>query len=192
MNMLFLFLLLMLNFGISFWNAFSSGSYLTESKLIGGWSRFLVWCGLVMSACGFTWCYLTLITLTFVSAGKLTQEQGEVLFNLGYVIIILPILGSGFGITAHSIITAYRKRNFGNIAITGWNTFAQAHNVWDATRHAPNALRNVLDFFGSKKDNSKDKGGAVIILLMILALAGGIITTALIARWADKKVALSM
>ena len=48
MNALVLLLLLVLNFGISYWNAYASGAYLTESKIIGGCTRFIVWCGLVM------------------------------------------------------------------------------------------------------------------------------------------------
>ena len=66
MGLAFLLVFLVLNFGISFWNAYSCGSYLTESKIIGGWFRFVVWCGLVMAACGFTWVILTILTMVAV------------------------------------------------------------------------------------------------------------------------------
>lgn len=194
MNYLFLFGLLALNFAISCWNAYASGAYLTESKIIGGWSRFIVWCGLVMSACGFTWVYLTLLTMIAVSASWLTPADGEIMFKLGYLIIILPILGSGFGIWAHSIVQAYRQRTFGSVAVAGWNTYAQFQNTWDAASHAPGFISDVMERFAGGDDDDDGKGAAAIlmILLVILALAGGIITTGVIARWADRKVAVQV
>lgn len=194
MNELVLLGLLLLNFGISAWNAYASGSYLTESKIIGGWSRVIVWCGLIMSACGFTWVYLTILTMVAVAGQWLTPEWGTVMFKLGYLIIILPILGSGFGIWVHSVIQAYRKRSFGSVAVAGWNTFAQAHNTWQAAKHAPGFLSDVLEAFsGKNRKSSKDSGMALlVILLVILAVAGGAITTGLIARWADRRVAIDV
>lgn len=196
MNMLMLLVIMLVNFGISFWNAYACGAYLTESKMMGGWARVLIWSGLVMSACGFTWVYLVIIDMVAISAKWITPEQGQVLFDLGYLMILVPILGSGFSIWVHSVVRAYRTRSFGDVAVAGWNTFAQGHNMYSAAKHAPDALRNVMDFFSSggksrSRSSSKDNGGAIIILLAILALASGIITTALIARWADKRVNLA-
>lgn len=191
MNELFLLGLLVLNFGISFWNAYASGAVLTESRLIGGWTRFITWCGLVMSACGFTWVYLTILTMVAIAANWLTPDDAILMFKLGYLIIILPVLGSGLGIWAHSLAVAYRERSFGSMAVAGWNTFAQVHNTWEAARHAPNFLNDVLNGFG-KRRSSKNGGGIIILLLVILAVAGGAITTGLIARWADRRVAIDV
>ena len=194
MNELVLLLFLALNFGISFWNAYASGAYLTESKVIGGWTRFITWCGLVMSACGFTWVYLSILTMIAVAAQWLTPEWGMVMFKLGYLIIILPILGSGFGIWAHSIAHAYRRRSFGSVAIAGWNTYAQFRNTWEAASHAPSFMRDVMDAFVSKdRRSSKDGAAAMLaVLLVILAVAGGAMTTGAIARWADRRVAIDV
>lgn len=194
MNGLVLLLFIVLNFGISFWNAYASGAYLTESKIIGGWTRVITWCGLIMSACGFTWVYLTILTMIAVAGHWLTPEWGEVMFKLGYLIIILPVIGSGFGIWASSIANAYRRRSFGSIGIAGWNTYAQYRNTWEAASHAPGFLKDVLNAFSSKKSrNSKDSAaGILVILLVILAVAGGAITTGAIARWADRRVAIDV
>src|SRR5258708_22050742 len=62
-----IFLLLILNFAISWFNAWSVGRVLVESKMIGGVFPMTVWGGAIMSACGFTWVYLTLL-------GTLTQS----------------------------------------------------------------------------------------------------------------------
>lgn len=192
MNELMLLGLLILNFAISFWNAYASGAYLTESKMIGGWTRFMVWCGLVMSACGFTWVYLCILTMIAVAGQWLTPEWGEVMFKLGYLIIIGPVLGSGLAIWANSLITAYRERTFGSVAVAGWNTFAQAHNTWQAASHAPGFAKDVWEAF-SPKGKSRDSASALlVILLVILAVAGGALTTGAIARWADRRVALDV
>lgn len=183
---------LTLTFTISFWNAFASGAYLTESKLVGGWSRLLVWCGLIMSGCGFTWVYLTLLAIGALKAEWLTPEWAEVMFKLGYLVIILPVLGSGLGIWIHSLMQAYRRRSFGSVAVAGWNTYAQVRNTWEAASNAPNFLEDVVDAFASKRGkSSKDGAMAVLVLvLVVIAVLGGAITTGLIARWADRKIAL--
>lgn len=195
MNGLMLTLYLAFTFGISFLNAYSSGAYFTESKLIGGWTRFLTWCGLIMSACGFTWVYLTIMTMAAIHMEKLTPEWGLVMMKLGYLIIILPVLGSGLGIWIHSLTNAYRNRSFGNIAVAGWNTYAQVRNTWEAASHAPNYLKDVMDAFSPKgKRGGKNDGAAalLVIMLVILAVFGGAITTGLIARWADRRVAINV
>lgn len=193
MNPIILLFWLVLNLAISFWNAYASGAYLTESKIIGGWIRFVVWCGLVMSACGFTWVYLTLLAMGAVAGQFLTTEWGEVMFKLGYLVIIIPVIGSGFGIWAHSLADAYRRRSFGSVAIAGWNTYAQFRNTWEAASHAPGFLKDVLEAFSGKNKSSKDgAAGILVILLVVLAVAGGAITTGIIARWADRRVALDV
>lgn len=192
MNELLLLGLLVLNFGISAWNAYAAGAYLTESRIIGGWMRVVTWCALVMSACGFTWVYLTVFTLTAVAFGKLDTFWAEIALKLGYLIVILPVIGSGLGIWAHSLAEAYRRRSFGNAAVAAWNTYAQVSNTWDAARHAPGFLDDVLKAFSGRKSRSKDDGALMVILLAVLALASGILTTGAIARWADRRVALDV
>lgn len=201
MNALFLFGLLVVNFGISWWNAHQGGKYFTEVKLVKGWPRVLVWSALIMAAVGFTWVYLTLLAVGAVSFEFLTPEEGEVMFNLGYLILVPALLGSGTVIWVHSLINAWRKRQLGDVAVAAWNTYAHARNVWTAASHTDDALENVLDFFtgGSKsgsrrrsKSSGKGAGAMLIILLVVLAITGGIITTVLIAQRADREHALDV
>ena len=194
MEPLMLLFFLFLNFGISFWNAYAAGAYLTESRIIGGWTRFLTWCGLVMSACGFTWVYLTLITIGAVYGKWLNIEDAEIMFKLGYLVIILPVLGSGLGIWIHSLAHAYRHRSFGSIGVAGWNTYAQFQNTWQAASHAPGFFQDVVDAFSAKNRRSSKDGASALLLIMLVVLAvfGGAITTGMIARWADRRVALDV
>lgn len=193
MDVLMLVLFLVVNTAISSWNAYAAGSYLTESKIIGGWTRFVTWCALVMSACGFTWVYLTLVTLGAIGGGWLTARQGQVLFELGYLVLILPILGSGFGLWANSLVEAHRQRTLGSVGVGVWNTYAQFHNTWQAASDAPGFFSDVMGFFSSDDDNDDNSASAgLILLLVLLALAGGIITTTVIAQWADRRVAVDV
>jgi hypothetical protein len=192
LNELVLLGLLLLNFGISAWNAYAAGAYLTESRIIGGWIRVVTWCALVMSACGFTWVYLTVLTIGAVAFGKLDPYWADIAFKLGYLALIGPVLGSGLGIWAHSLAEAYRRRSFGSAAVAAWNTYAQVSNAWDAARHAPGFLDDVLKAFGGRGRKSKDDGALMVVLLFVLALAAGAITTGAIARWADRRVAMDV
>lgn len=191
MNFLVLFVLLVLNFAISWWNAWAVGRGWTEVKVVGGWARFITWCGAIMSACGFTWVYLTILTIIVVVFKFLSVEAAEAMFNLGYLLIILPIVGSGFGIWAYSLIVAYKRRSFGSMGVAGWNTFAQAHNVYTAAKHAPGAVESVLEFF-TKGKSKKSSEALAVILLVIVALGSGVLTTAAIIRKADRDHAIEV
>ena len=61
-----------------------------------------VWCGAIMSACGFTWVYIALLAILAQSFQWLPARYIEGIFSLGYLVIIVPLLGSGLGITASS------------------------------------------------------------------------------------------
>lgn len=56
-----IFLVLLINCVISFWNAKVSGKIWAESKGIGGWIRILAWCAAIQSAVGFSYVYITIL-----------------------------------------------------------------------------------------------------------------------------------
>jgi hypothetical protein len=189
-----IFLVFVLNFVISWFNAVSVGKVWDASKAKGGVAHFMTWMGAVMSASGFTWCYLLVLGLiASVTPMQVFADEGEVLtgmildpaslqvfFELGYMVIILPILGSGLAITVQSwrqlaMRRAQGEANFGDYAVTGWNTFAQAHNMYSFAREAPGIMSHLGSFFGG---DSEDSGKAkFIIILVMLAVGGGILTT---------------
>jgi hypothetical protein len=63
MNIGLVVFLFILNFVISWFNAWSVGKCWLESKAAGGFTHFVTWCGAIMSASGFTWCYTILLAL---------------------------------------------------------------------------------------------------------------------------------
>jgi len=68
-----------------------------ETKEMGGWSRFMTWMGAIMSASGFTWCYLVILLFggyyaqfSFLKPNQAPYIGVEALkagFALGYLII---------------------------------------------------------------------------------------------------------
>jgi hypothetical protein len=175
----------LLNFGISLWNAYAVGKSWVEARAAGGWPRIMCWSGAVMSASGFTWCYLLLVGLAAYHFEVIDQAQLIVAFNLGYVLLIPGILLSGLMITLDSWARAFRQGGFLNYGVAVYNTYAQVHNTYRAITGLGDAFRSVRNFFGqgdsrSDRDNRSGSGWVAVVLLVALALAAGVLTTTFI------------
>ena len=175
-----------LNFGISVWNAYAVGKVWVEARHENGWHRFMCWMGAVMSACGFTWCYLSFLVLTAHYFEWITEEQVMVALNLGYILLVPFMLFSGYAITLDSWVQAYRSGGFLNYGAAAWNTYASIHNTYSAWRNLGGAFSSLGEFFGAAGRAATDGDGPnpiiIVILLVALALLGGILTTTVIIR----------
>jgi hypothetical protein len=175
-----------LNFAISVWNGYAVGKVWVEARLAGGWHRFMCWMGAVMSACGFTWCYLSFLALTAHYFQWLTEEQVVAALNLGYVLLLPFILFGGYAITLDSWAQAFRRGGFLNYGLAAWNTYASIHNTYSAWRNLGGAFASLGNFFGdrrrSKRDGNDGGGILVVLLLVAFALLAGVLTTAAIIR----------
>jgi hypothetical protein len=181
-NVLFA-LVWVLNFGISVWNAYAVGKVWVEARHEGGWHRFMCWMGAVMSASGFTWCYLSFLALTAAHFGWLTEEQVMAALNLGYILLIPFILFSGYAVTLDSWAQAYRHGGFLNYGAAAWNTYASIHNTYSAWRNMGGAFASLGNLFGKGRDRDESPSPIILVILLVaLALLGGIITTAVIIR----------
>jgi hypothetical protein len=192
-----LLLIVVLNFGISWWNAYVCGKSWEESKALGGMIRFMVWCGAIQSAIGFS--SVLILPLIFlahaVAPDYFTQVYFKGALNLWYLTIVFPALGTGFAITIESWVAAYRERSLLNMSAAAWNTFAQVHNTVGAVQNMGGAFSAVGEAFGSVFSAVGDDDDpkvtlaiiGVIIMVSIVALAiigGALITAALIHRYA--------
>lgn len=189
-----LFVLWIVNFVISWFNAWSVGKTWTETRAVGGSVHFMSWMGAIMAAVGFTWCYTVILGLgaatipitddeTGISAPLLNAEEVEVFFDLAYVIYIFPLIGSGMAITTHSWGVFWRRRSLGSGVTAGWNTYAQLHNFYHAMERLPQSWDNIGRFFGGKSSSgNSDNKGLAIVLLVAVAVLGGILTTAAIIK----------
>ena len=141
-----------------------------------------------MAAVGWSWVILTLETILVAVLGYLEPVELEAMFNLGWLCLIIPAIGSGFGLWANSLIVAFQRRQIADFGVAGWNTYAHAHNIYSMAKHAPGAIQSVIKAF------SKSKGGRqllAIILLVMMALGGGVLITIAIVRWSDRNHAIS-
>lgn len=181
---MFLVLIWLLNFGISWWNAKAVGSAWAYGKTAGFGVKLLLWSGATMSACGFTWCYLIPLALLAGAFNVLPWEYVYGALDLGYIIIIGPVLASGFVIMIHSWKRAWEERSFLNYGVAGWNTFAQIHNTVRAIQTVPVAFDGVSKLL--KGGDGKDKAKVMMVVLVVLCLVGGIATTVVLIRSAAR------
>jgi len=177
-------LLLILNAVISFFNARNTGKIWAESKAIGGWVRLLAWCGAIQSAIGFTFVYTYIVGMIAITAGYLDQNFANVFFSLIYIMIIIPAIGTGIIITIQSWINFARDKSLANLGVAGWNTFAQAYNMYNAVQSFGGAVEAVQSGLGGlfDGDGDSDSSAARVILLAAIALLAGVLTTSVIIR----------
>jgi hypothetical protein len=177
-----------MNFAISIWNAYAVGKVWIEARIAGGWHRFMCWVGAIMSACGFTWCYLSFLALTAHHFQWLTDEQVLAALNLGYILLLPFILFGGYAITFDSWAHAFRRGGFLNYGMAAWNTYASIHNTYSAWRNLGGAFASLGNFLGSGRQRERsrdgDGGGGIIVVLLLVAFAllAGVLTTAVIIR----------
>ena len=183
----FILLIWLLNFGLSVWNAYAVGLAWVETKHSGGWPRVTAWAGAVMSASGFSWCYLLILTYAAYGLNWLDIDHVGVALQMGYIVLIPGILIAGMVITLDSWARTYRQRTLGNLGSAAWNTYAQIHNTFNAISDLDTAFGSVIDAIPSKSSgggSSDKKDGAIafiiVFLIVIFALLSGILTTAVI------------
>jgi hypothetical protein len=183
-------LLLVLNFAISAWNAYAVGRAWVETRVAGGWPRFMAWMGAIMSASGFSWCYLFLLVLGGHAMGWFDDQVTSVALSLGYLVLIPGMLLSGLMIMLDSWRRAFRNGGILNYGVAAYNTYAQIHNTMSAINSIGPALRNVTDFFGGRDRDSRSSGDddarglmiLLVIIIVVVALLAGVMTTAIIIR----------
>lgn len=186
MNFAILVFVWLLNFGISIWNAYAVGMAWVETRHAGGWPRFMAWMGAIMSASGFSWCYLIVLAFIAHGLGWLSDGNIAVMLQLGYILLIPGILFSGLMITLDSWARAYRTRRIRDFGAAAWNTYAQIHNTFHAIRDLDKAFGSVVDAFrggdsGSSSGKKNDAAALVLVfVLVVAALLSGVLTTAVI------------
>ncbi|MBI5448925.1 hypothetical protein HY948_01260 [Candidatus Gottesmanbacteria bacterium] len=207
--MFILFTLLLLNLVISFWNASVVGRYWTEKSRLPGLAQFLMWCGAIMSVAGFFSVYVTVLTMIMkdlnlfaplaLALFKVEFSAAEIdmlvqnIFDLAYLIIIFPVLGTGLAITVNSWIVAYVRRDWTSVGVGIYNAGAQLHNMVNAVRHVPRAAKSLssgLNIRFKAKDGKALASLFLLLLPVVVSLGAAIATTALIMRASDEKYEL--
>ncbi len=186
---IWIYLILALNFAISWWNARTCGRAWVEAKAAGGMIRVMVWCGAIQSAIGFSSVFL--FPLMFAAHALypqyLTDAYLEGALSLWYLTIIFPALGTGILITIESWTAAYRKHSLANLGVAAYNTMAQVHNTMGAVNSLGPAFRSVGKMFSSVATGRGDAKGKATVLgvmaavaVVTVALGAGVLLTALL------------
>lgn len=183
-----LFLIVLLNFGISWLNCWAVGGMWAESKAIGGWTRLVAWSAAVQAAIGFSSVFGLILGCITHSFGLLPPEFLAKAMSLWYVLVIIPALGTGLILTIQSWIIAYRDRTLLNMGGAAYNTFAQLHNMYSAFEGLGSAFSSVGDLFSDLDSDDPKAGLAIIAIVLVLCalLAGVFLTYVLIKRYAGR------
>jgi len=180
-------LLLLINLGIAWWNCYAVGSTWPETKAAGGFTRVLAWCGAIQSAVGFSMAIGAVELCILKATGHLPPRIMNGALSLWYLLIIVPVIGSGLAITIQSWITFWRERTIGNFGVTAWNTYAQLSNMYQAIDGVGAAFKGVGDLFSSS-DEDDDSSWQIAVALVAIALLGGVLLTrALIFHYAGRR-----
>lgn len=190
MNILLICFLLLLNLGISYWNAYVCGKSWLEVKSVGGWRFFIIWMAALQSALGFTWCYLIILAAGAFHFHWISALSFSVSLQLGYLLIIPGILFSGLMITIDSWAQAFRQGGALNYGVAAYNTYAQLHNTASAISSMGDAFGEVFGFFSGSDD--ENAAPVLVIALVLIALFSGVLTTsAIITRVSGSERLLS-
>ncbi|WP_244118700.1 hypothetical protein [Burkholderia gladioli] len=184
-------LILVLNFGISWFNCWSVGGIWTEARQLGGWIRIVAWSAAIQSAIGFSSVIGALIGYALYATGHLPPVAARAASSLWYVIVIVPALGTGLVLTIQSWIVAFRTKRFLDMGIAAYNTFAQVKNMADAFESIPQAFSAIVDLF--KADEKDDGGGAMVLAvigLVACSLLGGVLLTSVLIKRYSRRLAL--
>jgi hypothetical protein len=186
--------ILLLNAGISYWNAYVCGKSWVEAHAVGGPVKFMVWCGAIQSAIGFS-SVIALPLMYGVHAllpGYFTDVYFKGAISLWYLSIIFPALGTGFAIMIESWVAAYRERSLLNMGSAAWNTFAQIHNTVSAFSNIGSAFGSVAEAIGKLIPDTDDDDGeafglavigvAIMIITVVVSLLGGAFLTYMIIQ----------
>lgn len=182
-------LIWVLNYAISWFNAWGAGKAWAEAKAAGGWPRFMTWVAAIMSVIGFTWCYLLLEVGGLYYIGFLDQEMALLTIKLGYVVLAPVLVGLGFTVVADSWARAFRNGGVVNYGVAVYNTYAQYRNTMGLINSFGGAFKDVGDGLfggngkGGSSKSSKDGAQAIVIIgLALLALILGILHTVLVLK----------
>ena len=185
---------IVLNFGISLLNAYSTGMAWVESKLAGGFARVMAWSGAIMAASGFTWAFMATFGVVAHVVGimlhhPIPDKYLNGIFGLGYIMVIFPIIGSGLMITLDSWAHFYKNRTVANGAVAGWNGFAQISNMVNAFEDVPEAFGLIADMFKPSKDSDSDDVSGVLIMFALGAAIASLLSGILLTRYIVLSVA---
>lgn len=164
--------LLVLSYGISFYNSWAVGQVWLEAKEAGGPILAYAWCGRIMAICGYTQMHVVVLGFAAYLLGKISIDTLNAVFGLGYLLIVFPIIGIGIIMTMQAWAAWWRHRTFGNLGVAAYDSAATIYNIRNAFDGVPWALKALDKVLNSK--GKKDQT-AWLLAIVVTAVVGGII-----------------
>lgn len=165
-SILLLVAILVFDLVLSLWNAYASGVVwgLLRNQPGKTFPKVCAVAGLGLAFAGMT--YATLIVASYLAllTGFLAPWDFLYLVSFDFLVFGAMIIGFGLVITAQSVAIAYRQRNFGSIAIAGWNVFSE---IWDLTIYV-DGFRQAT---GAVKGGGRDRANVYAILAVAVAVS---------------------
>lgn len=187
LSVIFAIAILALNIVISYLNARAIGPIWRDRHNADWFTWALLWSAAIQSAIGFSMPILFGEIALLGACGLISVAVMKAATSLWYLGIIVPAIGTGLIITVHSIVQAWRERNFANIATAGYNTAAMGSNLAQMPSGIGSAISGLFD--------SDDAGPAVFFVGLVIALSaivgGSLITYAVIDHYAAKEPLLA-
>lgn len=182
------------NFGISWWNAKQAGQSWLEAKALGGFVWVVTLCAAIQSALGFTTVICYALASIAKGAGLLSDSAYQAVAALDYLLVIIPLIGTGLIITLSSWRIAFREKSLASMGTAAYNTLAMAYDMASAAKNIP-SLIDSLKFLGSsgkdEKDDEDSGNGFKVVMIVLAALVLGILLTVWIVRTNIRRASLS-
>lgn len=175
MSTFLLIILLVVNTGVSIWDAYIAGRIWREST---GFMKLVAWASVIISACGFLSVSTFLLARGAVAVNLMTEAQFSIVLKLTFVLMVVPVLSAGAVITIQSWIDAIKTRSLTSGGVAAWNTFAQIANTVEAVESTGGFLRDIFDYFNDDDSDEEDEGigktGIIVIVFIAAAISVGL------------------
>ncbi len=170
---IFVFIIMIINFFLSLWNAYASGQnmvFLENYK--GKFKEFFMIAnsfGLLLAFSGMA--YVTIFFLSYIASlvGYINVSTLNAIASYNFLVFGGLITVSGLVIAVESILIAYLKRNFFSIFIAIYNVFASIWNLY-AYISSFETAKNLISS-NDDRDNSK-----IVLILIVGVLIAFFIT----------------
>jgi len=158
--------ILVFDFVVSLWNAYSSGVIwgLLRHQPGHGFEKASAVAGLGLAFAGMAYSTTIVLSWAALQIGFIAVWDFLYLVSFDFLVFGAMIIGFGLLITVQSIAIAYRQRNFGSIAIATWNTFSE---IWDIATY----VQGFQTAAATVKGDRQDRGNVLAILLLAVSIA---------------------
>lgn len=173
--MVLLLVLLAVNCLIATWNAWVVGKM--WDTFCGFFAKLVLWSALAQSVIGYSSGILLGIVMGLYHYGRIDEHHMKLAFDLWYVFMVFPALGTGLVLWLYSVQMAFRRPGVFSWATAGWNTYAMVHNVGDALQYLPQAGEGAGELLSSNVGSKMDGKALFAIAAFLVSIGLGILLT---------------